>query len=49
MLSYISNKGTSQREKVLLVKNKKHTNLCGARKCKNIFAETDYRFQKYTA
>jgi hypothetical protein len=39
---------------MLLVKNKKHakrtnTRTCEAMERKNIMAETDYRFQKYTA
>jgi hypothetical protein len=39
---------------ILLVKNKKHAqrtiiHLCGAMECKNGMAETDYRFQKFTA
>jgi hypothetical protein len=38
----------------VLIKNKKHsehtlTRLGGAIECKNIVAETDYRFQKNTA
>jgi hypothetical protein len=42
------------KQKVLLAKNKKHAErtiiyMCGALKCKNILAETEQRFQKYTA
>jgi hypothetical protein len=52
MWSYISNKATSLREKVLLVKNNKYAertiaHLCGVMERKNILAETDYRFQNY--
>jgi hypothetical protein len=54
MLSCTSNKATSLRGKVLLVKNKKQAertinHLHGAIERKNILSEIDYRFQKYTA
>jgi hypothetical protein len=54
MLPCINNKAASLREEVLLVKKKKHrertlTHLCGDMERKHILAETDYRFQKYTA
>jgi hypothetical protein len=54
MLSCISKKATSLGEKVLLLKNKTHTertitHLCGAKERKNILAESVYRFHKYIA